>query len=427
MGFGTNYQGNPVAVETPSPAPGPRVLPVVYLPSDLDANTYASIQQAHKTEADFIGHIQTAVGLDVPVLNASGNPFTTVTYTAFGGTVTPSGSVHISDGTRFMIQIQVGGAVGTATFKTSVDGGNTFGATQTTAASMTDATSGITLAFSGTFTANGTAAFRAAFTPQAQWRDQAGNLRSIIDHLGFRSSSHNTEFREEWLTVQNAVTTSTLALANPIWSFAVAGANSSLSSFADGTGGSGGSFVGNGMKLTPGTANTNAAVLFMAQPIANLRVGWPITVFEFEFCAVTSLSNVTRNLGMNSQPNANAINAATPQGAGAWFTSANGGVWTAVTQSGTGTNTTTVSTVSPVLNTAQQFRLVIAGPSSQYGTLTALFFINEALIAQMTTTMPGVGSYTFFVAGFCTGAATAIGHIPPLYLTLNRWQASTAL
>lgn len=196
-----NVTSNPSSTKSPSPAPGPGVLPIQSIPAPTDVRTIESITQAMEVTSDFVGHVQSSVRLDVPVLNATGSGFTSVTASstpALGGTVTPSGSVHIADGTRFVIQIQTGGATGTATFKTSVDGGNTYGALQTTAASMTDATSGITLAFSGTFNSGGTATFRSAFTPVMAWVDSAGNIRGITDHNGYLRRRGQRQFYMDW-------------------------------------------------------------------------------------------------------------------------------------------------------------------------------------------------------------------------------------
>lgn len=192
------YDANADAAQPPSPVPGPGTSPKLQFPDDsTDGASWANVQQQGKANADHIAHVQKSVALDRPILNASNGGYSAVVANALGGTVTPSSSVHIADGTRFLIQIQLGGAVGVATFKTSMDGGATFGALQTTAASMTDATSGITLAFAGTFLAGGTAAFRSAFTPQAQWLDAAGNVRGRISHNGYRAG-RILEYYEDW-------------------------------------------------------------------------------------------------------------------------------------------------------------------------------------------------------------------------------------
>jgi hypothetical protein len=207
----SSYVSNPLATQSPSPAPAPGVLPVISIPAGTDAPTIESITQEMKCNTDFIGHIQSAAKLETKVAPANTDTnFSAVTYTSFGGTVTPTGSASTAAGGRFVIQIQTGGAVATATFKSSLDGGNTYGALQTTAASMTDATSGLTLAFAGTFTANGTAAFRGAYTPQARWVDLNGNTRFQFDHNGYPMMMGINQVVEPWVF--------TPAASGSIWS-----------------------------------------------------------------------------------------------------------------------------------------------------------------------------------------------------------------
>jgi hypothetical protein len=52
------YSGNPNAVQAPSPAPGPGVIPILSLIQDADGNTAANLYQAWKVCADFIAYIQ---------------------------------------------------------------------------------------------------------------------------------------------------------------------------------------------------------------------------------------------------------------------------------------------------------------------------------------------------------------------------------
>jgi len=206
MGLGTNYPGNPNAVQSPSPVPGPGVVPVVYLPSDLDGNTVANFWQSEKVPADFIAYLQkTALWRPPGTLSSTTPGFTAVTHTGAGtGTVTPKAPLNalvnnVTNGPQsVMINIIVGGAVGVATFQWSNDGGVTYGTTQTTAASYTDGTSGITIAFGGTtFNANDTYAFRPTDTPLAQFQDSVGITRGIFDALGHHMG-RVTEFREDW-------------------------------------------------------------------------------------------------------------------------------------------------------------------------------------------------------------------------------------
>lgn len=208
----SDYTGNAGSSQSPSPAPSPGSGPIVRQPSSGDALTASSVLQPAKTNADHIKYIQSSVRLSPPRLPASASSgYTSVTYGAFGGTVTPSGagaSYGPTTGTNFVIKCIVGGAVGTATFQTSVDGGNTYGGTQTTAASMTDATSGITLAFSGTLTSAGTAQFWSALTSVAAFANSGSVVRGAVDHNGFITGGRCTMIRESWrngTTLSNGV------------------------------------------------------------------------------------------------------------------------------------------------------------------------------------------------------------------------------
>lgn len=189
-----NYPGNAVAVQAPSPPPGPEVAPVLSLPQDTDGATFTNLYQSSKTNADFITHIQKSVRLDTAVASP-GTGFSAVTHTGTGtGTVAPGstaiitgGQAKTAAGLRVLILIVTPGAGGVATYQTSLDGGNTFGAVQTTggATSVLDVTSGVVQQMSGTFVAGDTYAFRSAFTPRASWKDAAGKNRALISHNGF--------------------------------------------------------------------------------------------------------------------------------------------------------------------------------------------------------------------------------------------------
>lgn len=201
----SNYTADPTATQIPSPTPGPGVLPVISVAAGTDAPTIESITQQMKVEADFIGHIQSAVHLDTPVV-AGTSGFTAVTYSGFGtGTVTPAGA-KISAGLRIVIKIVTPGASGVATYVISSDGGNTFSAVpQTTGTPVIDSTTGITLTFGvGTFNTGGTASFRSGYTPQAQWNDQLGHARTIVDHNGYLVNFGVNEFIEQWMLAPGA-------------------------------------------------------------------------------------------------------------------------------------------------------------------------------------------------------------------------------
>lgn len=369
------YTSNPNATQVPSPTPGPGVLPVLSLPVGTDAPTIESLYQAFKVDADFTGHIQGSVNLERPLIPVVGSGFTAVTYSSFGGTVTPSGNVDTFNGTRVVIQIQTGGAVGTATFKTSVDGGNTYGALQTTAASMTDATSSITLAFSGTFTANGTASFRSAYTPRLRVLDANLNGRWTIDHNGLPTGGRISQFREEWVIGPGATgspwTTTGGAGA------AIAAQNPTASYNAR--------FV----QLTPPTSggavySATAPKLFIANASQNS------IVMEFELglnaaaAGTTSATTWYAGFGTQADPSTDvnivAIGKKHNQANYQLYTG-NGGL-----QGFTATSTAPTAGTYPT----DRIRIEIQGTGSPAATYQAVFFVNESMVGTVTSaSLPG--------------------------------------
>lgn len=195
-----NYDGDENATEAPSAAPGPGVVPTASAPADSDPRNADSVRQMAKVSADFTAYIQKSVRLDNPQTPSTtagiGRMFTNVAHSGAGtGTVKPTGGIACY-GYRYVFLITLAGAVGVAKFKVSTDGGKTYGAEQTTAASYTDG-SGVTVDFVGTFVLDDTYKFRGTDTPLAMWHDQSGHAREVIDHSGFLNGQVTT-FREDW-------------------------------------------------------------------------------------------------------------------------------------------------------------------------------------------------------------------------------------
>lgn len=411
----TNYTGNPSATESPSPAPAPGVIPVVSLPSDGDAASAASVAQAMKTPADFIGHVQTAVRLDTAVVPASGSGFSAVGYSSFGGTVTPSGSVKTNTGTRFVIQIQTGGAVGTATFKTSTDGGNTYGALQTTAASMTDATSGITLAFAGTMTANGTASFRSANTPLAQWQDVAGNNRLLVDPFGMPSGRFN-RWDEDWATeIASTYNTDQSPMTKtPRWTFLAgnsAGSNQIALISPSST------YGGRAWTMTPGTNANDSVLLGLTGGAALNPQSFIDASVEFDFqMSAAGANNVAFAMGWwSGSVSAGAI--PTSSNSGAYFRKQSSETnWQLCTCNGS-TLTVVDSGVAPSAATWQRFRIEYHGSGTGTG-LRVVFSINDTDLYSATATTPPATStqHGLFFYGVRQAANSTTG-----LLGVTRW------
>ncbi len=189
-----------------------------------------------------------------------------VTHAGTGtGAVTPQNVGYtLSSGANYVVLITVGGAVGTAKFKLSSDGGVTYGAETLTAANVT--VSGVPLSFSGTFVANDTYQFYPSLTPLWQYVDGGGLLRHMIDHNGL-DTDRVCRVREEWLAGTFT--------GVPMWSYVVVGAGAAAFLSADQT------HPCMALRLSPGgTFNDLARVMTSQQPfiLAPNTVG----VFQFE-------------------------------------------------------------------------------------------------------------------------------------------------
>jgi hypothetical protein len=370
--------------------------------------------------------VQTAVRLDTPVLNTGATGFTSVTASGLGGTVTPSGSAHIADGTRFVIQIQTGGAVGTATFKTSVDGGNTYGALQTTAASMTDATSGITLTFSGTFTANGTAAFRSAFTPQAQWSDQAGNIRSYADHIGYPMGRFTNWVENwDWFIGVSGVQSLSLPSANYLkWSYS-SSANSILGTIGDGAGPTTSSSYLKNQLATPANGNTSRLISGIAPLVTYSGLSMAC---EFEIGGTATgagaAGSAAFKVGWFNQ--AAATIAAGDYGIGI-VKQGGDSTWKVVTCNN-GVSTSQDTALSCIDGSFHRVRLELHGNTSPYGAQTAFFFVDGKPFSS-TTNLPfaSVG-LLWVVSNDCVGSSltASVLEVGPVHACWNRSTAGTA-
>ncbi len=427
-----NYQlpSSNAAAQPPAPAPGPGTAVIATLPADGDALSAASVAQPIKALTDAVSWLSIATRQSIPIASSSASlGYGAVTYSsspAFGGSVVPSGqgaSYGPATGTQFSIQIQTGGAVGTATFKTSTDGGNTYGALQTTAASMTDATTGITLAFSGSTTAGGTAIFRSALTPSHAWFDSAGNVRSTVDHNGYRMGRIN-EIAETFVNVAPGFIISAAGsgpVTGSLFSYTLTGSLNTLSL----TSGYNSSFPmqfaslgipntsGNGIKLTSN---------------GNFPCGMASTAVVYEWTLELALTSVTNqsvlcglwdggsNYAMVRKQNADS----------AWtFEYANSGTGSAF------------STGVAFVTNPTRFRMELHGPASPLGVVSggvsvAILFINEVLVGvvQSTALLPQVAGGLSFIASFSNTATASAGNIILLsgiravwaqYPTISAW------
>jgi hypothetical protein len=330
--------------------------------------------------------------------------------------VAPSGAVHHSDGLRVVIQVQAGGAVGVATFKTSIDGGATFGVTQTTAASMTDATSGITLAFAGTLTAFGTAAFRSAFTPLAQWRDAAGNGRSLVDHNGYVGGKRFS-FREDWIGFfGSAIAVSVAPIPNlQRWQIAITSGATFMVAEPGTIAVTLPMPVGS---LTTSATNGSAATLTTANRVIGVMpfssVVWEGDVY------ITPAGTWSFSVGLHDTASNNVLFS---------FGSANANVLCkAMAASVSAPDVNTGITVASLVGTLARLRIEIHGASSPYGSpARAFYFLNDALVGVIATNIPTVGLYIYhqLLAGAAASGSNVL--IAGTTLEHNRYLSAPAL
>lgn len=380
--------------------------PKVNIPADTDPNNAASLfVSQYRTLADFLAFVQTSARFCPSIASSGGTGgFSTVSRIGSGaGVVTPTGPCNTA--LYCVVKIILGGAVGTATFQFSSDGGVTYTSTNTTAASWTDPTTGVTLAFSGNFVTDDLYTFHSAFSPAIAFTDYGGIIHDAVDHLGFVGMGHISEFREEWL-------------------YGAGGAN--LSSNEKWTSGPG-LGVGSSIKLVYPTTDTpwsEIAIAAAASDLSSLlskatpfiRYSGGVLVFEtnawvnnlaFANNANFGLGSLFEGIGFNCGP-----------GATNWMCSSSifGGGSTSV-DSGVAVGT--------AANQRQRFRIELHGSTSTYGE-RAIFFINERVVANITTNL--TTSPLGVVAGASsTGGGSTTLHFGSFVMRWNRWNPSPAV
>lgn len=445
----TDYTGNKKAAQAPSPAPGPGVLPGIIVPADNDPNNVATMfVQQYKTMADYWAWLQNVAEFNPPYTNGNSGGFTTVAHVGSGtGTVVPSGNVKINTGTNVVLQILSNGATGTATFQTSINGGTTYGGTQTTSASMTDATSGITLAFTGTFVSSDTYQFLSAFTPLEAFTQADGYVRSLTDHNGYRMG-RVTEVIQNWQGVNNGITSGLPSLPHGVnnfidgygWLSHIVGTNTSLGLWqGDPIAPPGNDFGFMGLatqqaflssSFSSGDHNILASTNAILSPSANTML-----VAEWEMCLnmpsgladskliwQIGLTNNTSNTALSSDSELLFEQITTDT---TWFfRTANG--------SGGNNRFNTGVAIDPL--SSQRFRMEYYGANAANGTAVAKVFINEALVLQTTTTLPQVSGATVHSLFWCQRGHYVTGTCPyqilfvgPLRICYNRFLSNPAL
>lgn len=376
----SDYTGNPNATEVPSPAPGPGVIPKKSIPAGTDALSIESITQDMKVDADFIGHIQSAVRLDTPVVSGD-QGFTAVTYNGFGtGTLTPS-NAKIAAGLRVVVKIVTPGAAGVATYVISTDGGATFSSVpQTSGTPAVDTTTGIWLTFgAGTFNTDGTASFRSGHTPQAVWSDALGHARFAIDRNGHPVGARPGSHLELWQTPVAAPTTGQIAGSN--WMLHLD--TGSVLTVEDPTTSYNSRFV----QLAPSSTSGLSTYLY-GPTLCIANTSFMSLVMEFEVGMNAALAGTASNVSMfcglatTTDPFAGGF----PNNAVALYKTYNVADWY---MQGTTTNLTSAAPSSgsaPV----DRVKIEVQGSASAGGVYQAIFQINGNIIGTLpAAVMPG--------------------------------------
>lgn len=212
-------------------------------------------------------------------------------------------------------------------------------------------------------------------------RDSANNAHWGVDAIGLPSLGSRFEWRENflWLTTNLAAGTALTAVPNSggAWSWS---SSANATGFINATGFTTGSPITTGFTIGSGTASTNNSLMRMGATYvtpAQLTNLYIVNEWAAAISAVGT-NDVTVRMGSSNA----ALSAANP---GGWYfqkasTDTN---WQCVTNDGAA-STTTNSTVPPVANTAQQFRIEYYGSGTVLGALTVKFYINNALVCTNT-------------------------------------------
>ena len=387
--------GNPKGNQTPSPSAAPGTAIKITLPADSDSNNVATMfTQQYTVVADYLAYVQASTGFSPPVLNAANIGFTARTHTGTGaGTVLPSGSVKIATGTNFKIKIVQSGTLGAALFQMSIDGGTTYGANQGVSASLTCATSGITLAFTGDFVINDTYQFNSAFSPLQTYANTDGYVRNFVDHNGFSGMGRITEIREDWRGIIAAgytgVTTATAVDGARLTLTQTGSATATIPYIIEGS---------RCLRQTITQASAKSLIYQSGAPGLFWYRADTVMVAEWESrltVSGTSL-NAAVSVGISSAPStspyassADNISIFAIDGDTTWSL--------AVSSSTAGAQVLTATTATINTSSLQRFRLEVYGLNSVYGESIRLF-VDGALAAQYSLTGSLLSSMS---NGFC--------------------------
>lgn len=262
--------------------------------------------------------------------------------------------------------------------------------------------------------------------PQWRFHDAALNARFLVDHNGFPTGRLNL-MREEWLFVQASTSTPANPLSSyPLWKTTISGTSAAFG----GAGAFGVSlYGGRTANLQPLNAATGAKSFIattnqLIDP-SKTRVTWSL---EWDAAPdAVGANGTTIYIGMSSAQDPSAAASGF-----AWFKKASTDTnWQCQCGQGApgGTVTNTDSGVVPVPessgNGLQRFKIELHGSATVYGAQRVMFYIDDALVATITTNIPTVTQYLAF--GGITTATSGTMHdisIGTITLDNNRFVAA---
>lgn len=247
---------------------------------------------------------------------------------------------------------------------------------------------------------------------QIKFEDYSGNVRYVIDHLGF-PSGRRSEVRENWLEPSPTFG------SGYRWTKAISGA--SVTTGVNGAANTGGPMPESN-NYYAGMSNASIgdhAVVYSSNPFVAPQT-YTSLVVEFEYL-IQSITGATIMIGLMDSGSTGTASAPTSANSLVSVGYRSGvdtnGFWMIFTSNGT-TFTATQTTV-PFTSSITSFRIELHMSGSPYGS-KARVFINGTL-TEVTATLPSWHAVSFQMGSWCTAAgASTQTYVGPIYATWNR-------
>ena len=180
-------------------------------------------------------------------------------------------------------------------------------------------------------------------------------------------------------------------------------------------------YPGNYVQFNNFTASGNKATLYSGY-LLDSSCTYTSLAFEFEFAMGSQVTNTRYKLGIGNGTDG------TTETIYARFRSTDGGNWICEVAAPGGTSVaTSVAAATAQSAPTQRFRIELHGSATPYGAC-ARFFINEKLVAVITTSLPtNILRPQFSVENTNVVAGNALAYLGSVYATWNRWSNPTGL